>query len=277
MVQILLSSISCVLLFVFVISSFFNYYITKEVFIKNIDNNSYINMQKEKLTKDLESVCLANGVNFDVFKGFIKDDNIKKNDEEYIENVFSYINGGLSKIPAYTQTAIQFEKDIIKTLVTYSEDLEKDYIINQNSIISFASLEKSNFAHSAVPILGFERIVIYLKKYNNIINIAPIYLAVGVLASLLILLLFNKRRKYYSIAHIFYSFSASGILLSIMNGFLLWVIINKNTALNSSYLKNIFLIFTKNSLIVGIMMFVLSQLALILIFYFKSKKQNLRR
>lgn len=269
--QKIISCVACILISVLVFILAFNILFTKENIIKNF-NDDYIRQQKTKLNNDLQSVCYANGVSFDVFKDFITDDIIKKNDEEYINSIFQFINGKVSSIIPFTNTANEYELGVKKRLKDYAEGLGKDeYTVNQNSIDSFANLAKTNFSHSAVPIIGFETFATYLKKYNSILKAIPLYLALGIVVSFLILLLFNKGKKHLSFVNILYSISAAGLILSIINGLALWIVVTKNTALNYSYLKIIAGSYTRYTLIVGILLLILSQIFLVLLFNKKKK------
>ncbi len=271
--QKIICAIICVLLTVLVLILNFNVVFIKKNLIKNI-NADYISMQKTKLNSDLQSVCYANGVKYELFNDLITDDIIIKNNKEYLNSVFDYIEGKVPNIIEFTNTANKFEISIKEILMEYYslEFGKEEYTINENSINNFANLEKANFSHSVVPILGFGTFVNYLKKYSLAIKVLPYYLVLGILLFFLLLILFNKRKKVKSFINILYATSAAGLILSIFNSLALWTIVTKNTALNSSYLKIIALSYTKVSLIVGILLLLFSQILLII--SFKRNKNN---
>lgn len=268
--QKIIIAIICVLIAVFVFVLTFNAIFTKENIIKNINGN-YISMQKIKLNNDLQSVCYANGVTYEPFKDFITDDIILKNNYEYINSVFDYINNKAAVIVNPTSTAVQYEIALKIKLNEYAKSFKKEeYSINENSINGFASLAKMNFSNSVVPILGFEPFINYIKKYNILFKTIPIYLFFGLMECFLFLFLFNKGKKYLSFVNILHSISSAGLILSIINGLALFTVITKNTALNSSYLKILAVGFFRNSLISGLILLFVSQILLVLLL--KKKK-----
>lgn len=271
--QILLCCVSCVLLMGFILFLVFNNTITNNNFNKYIKSDiKYITSQKSKIQHDLNTVTSANGIDAKLFDGLINDKLIISNNEEYIHGIFDYINTPNAKLPVTTNAADGFEKGIKQVLIDYGKRTDPDqYKITQAGIDSFAALEKTTFIKSAVPIVGFETMATFIKKMYAMKNMIIALMLISILMIFGLMLLFNKRAKHISIAFILYSLCASGILISALSGYGLWVISAKNAVLSSSYLEYVVHNFFNSALVVGIIMFVVFQVVLIILFTFTAK------
>ena len=269
LIQILLCCFLSICLTAFIMIAVSSVVFTKDNMIKYMKNNKYLISQKTKLQSDLQSVSLANNLNYTIFNGYITDKIIISNNEDYINNIFNTI-GGLKNKTIYSNAADEYAKGIKNILISFKAKTDpKIYNMPEAGIDAFVNLQRTTFIKSAAPVTGFETFAVYL---NKLYKLTYFFLAATLIGAFLLLLL-NMKRQIISVSYILYFVCASGILTSAISGFILWIITTKNTILNSSYLKEIADILFKNALILGIIVFIVTQVILILILSKNKQKK----
>lgn len=238
-------------------------------------NEHLINVQKDKIQQDLATVISANNIDPFLFEGIVSDEIVIKNNEQYIQGFYDYILSRSDAFPFTTQAADEFESRIKQILLSYGDKIDPDrYVITETGINSFAALEKSSFYYSAVPILGFETAANYIRKLFAMERIILAAAILCLLFSFTFMLFLGKSKKLVSSSFILYSVCASGILLSLISGYGIWIISSKNSILSTSYLKDIGLLYFNRSIAVGILMFLISQILLFVLSVINKRNEN---
>lgn len=255
----------------FIVLAVFSAAATKDITIKYMKNETYINSQKAKLQSDLETVSLANGIDPVIFSGFINDQMVINNNEDYINSVFDVINGNSDVVITKKDAADEYENGLKNILNEYKKKVDPDeYKITDKGVNEFTGFQKTTFSMSAIPVEGFNTFAVYIRK---ILDFKCILLAVSGIGAL-ILLLFNNKKIYKSIANILYFISASGVLTGALSGSVLWVITSKSTVLSSSYLKSVVQSYCTSALITGIAIFLAAQIALLTLMLIVKHKRR---
>lgn len=272
LIQLIICSLISVLIAGLILFFSFRVTFTREIVINHLINDKNIAVLKDKIQGDLVSVSNANGLDPSIFDGFVTNEMVLNNNKDYINATFDTIFKPSFVLPTTTTASENFEMAVKQVLYDYGKKADPDkYIITDKGVAAFATLEKTTFFKSAVPIIGFETLAGYMQKIYKFSFYIYCYSIIGILLLFGLLLLFNKGRRHLSFAFLLYSFCSAGILTFFISKLALWFVHSNNTILNSSYLIEVAKgFFNKGAFLGGISIF-LSQLLLIAFFIVKSK------
>lgn len=225
----------------------------------------------EKLQKGIESVSSASGIKPEAMTGLITPELIKAGTEMFLNESFDYITSKKASVDAFDSSTLT---GVLKTKV---EDYAKSLSIKidsstQQSIDHFLKYCGDMYKAYSEPFVFFDNVLPIMKTAYHYKTILPPFLIAFAVVLILILLLINLKNKSNTIIYAGYGITASGMMLIALYVAARIVTASGKTIIELPILKLFFNNIINMSLLYGILLFIISQIALFMIFYIRRKK-----